>query len=420
MLFSLASSLLSGWTSRKRNVRRGDVHLGSETIALSVVGWRWRLLPQARTDSSADGDGRLQSLELVLCECSRAEPLHPTIATDQRTAAGKRRKNEQRCKIWCKACINLHPPDISIHNLMTHKVIKNSHLSFYHPWLRRNLMNGNEERILDGLNKQLSFCTTQDVLCTKSGAGQLASSTSTAYLNNFTMLICCLHLFCRVTFKMIKAIWGSVIARIPKSQGDTALHSLSPDNFSLWSESANSTYWRKSLLEFCASCTRPPTPPWLRHPCSLSSLLSGLWLMLSVDAASPSWNWAQSGAESSWQGSPENAAISSRESVVSKARWGRPRGEEWVTVESKGDFVARFSPGRLYVLTRIFLVLGGAVNISSLSPNLSRLPKPWIWGGEAGLVEEGEWPLLVEPVSLPGGVRFWGFRRFNAARSSTE
>ena len=142
--------------------------------------------------------GRLQSLELVLCECSRAEPLHPTIATDQRTAAGKRRKNEQRCKIWCKACINLHPPDISINDLMTHKVIKNSHLSFLPSLITmvpRNLMNGNEERILDGLNKQLSFCTTQDVLCTKSGARQLASSTSTAYLNNFTMLICCLHLF---------------------------------------------------------------------------------------------------------------------------------------------------------------------------------------------------------------------------------
>ena len=151
---------------------------------------------------------------------------------------------------------------------------KNSHLSFLPSLItmvRRNLMNGNEERILDGLNKQLSFCTTQNVLCTKSGARQLASSTSTAYLNNFTMLICS---FYRVTFKMRKASWGSVIVRIPKSQGDTALHSLSPDNFSLWSESANSTYWRKSLLEFCASCTRPPTPPWLRHPWSLSSLLA--------------------------------------------------------------------------------------------------------------------------------------------------
>ena len=39
--------------------------------------------------------------------------------------------------------------------------------------------------------------------------------------------------FYRVTFKMTKANRGSVIARIPKSQGDTALHSLSPDNFSL-------------------------------------------------------------------------------------------------------------------------------------------------------------------------------------------
>ena len=60
--------------------------------------------------------GRLQSPELVLCECSSSAeplaarqqaPLHPTIGTDHWT--GARRKNEQRCsssrRIWCKTRI---------------------------------------------------------------------------------------------------------------------------------------------------------------------------------------------------------------------------------------------------------------------------------------------------------------------------
>ena len=58
--FSPSTGCLFVWhrarpETSKWNVRRGDVHLWNETIALSVVGWRWRLLPRARTDSSADG-----------------------------------------------------------------------------------------------------------------------------------------------------------------------------------------------------------------------------------------------------------------------------------------------------------------------------------------------------------------------------
>lgn len=54
------------------NVRRGDIHLWNETIALSVVGWRWRLLPEAGTDSSADGGGRVADYKAWNWSCVSA------------------------------------------------------------------------------------------------------------------------------------------------------------------------------------------------------------------------------------------------------------------------------------------------------------------------------------------------------------
>ena len=98
-------------TWRHSPLKRDDCAVsGWMTMAPSAWGWD-RLECRRRWPS-----GRLQSLELVLCECSSSEgrcsaALHPTIPADHWTAA--KRKNEQRCsssKIWCKMLINKHWP----------------------------------------------------------------------------------------------------------------------------------------------------------------------------------------------------------------------------------------------------------------------------------------------------------------------